>query len=473
MMVGYGQSHFLIGNIKPLLGLLVLLVLAPVVFWAGQTAIGLFTNAAPIPANIVVNARAEQGILKRPWEGLSQGGEQEVPGKLVSIAPVASQIKNLGIKYIRVDHVLEEPFNNSIRARVQEIQASGAIPFISLSYFPKSVSGSNIGTVSNWSAWQNEVQKLIETVSGRNGMNISGVYYEVWNEPDGENFGGFNIGSGKDYFVLYQKTVEAANRAKNVNSFKIGGPSLADLRRCTNGALFVCREYWLDKFLSLVAKNRVRIDYVSWHKYATKLSDYNDDVNFIMNMYNKYSLPSVEKIITEWGSAPERNPMHNTVFDAAHLVAAARAFVGYVDLATKFEVRDGPDSGNQGWGILYFGGAKKPTYEAMRLLSKLRENRIGLNGEGTNVTGIASRNSSGITVILSNYDRRSSNAESVPVKITGLNAGRYRLTKSIINSANPLGKTETSIVQITGDYLTKELMLANSVVEYDLQLIGF
>lgn len=468
------KNNFFIGNLKLILGLILAVLLIPVLLIAAQRTISFLSHAAAIPANIVVDVSGSQGDLPRPWEGLSQGGEQERPGVLVPINPVAASVKELGVKYIRVDHVLEDAFYPNLKNRITEITSAGALPFISLSYFPNGVAGSDVGTPVNWSIWQSKVKSLVETVSGRNNMNIAGVYYEVWNEPDGPGFGNFSVGGGKDYYLLYKNTLQAVQSAQNVNSFKVGGPALADLRRCVGGGLFTCQTFWLDKFLELVSRDNLRLDFVSWHKYALKLSDYNEDVNFILGIYKKYpNLPPSEKIITEWGSDPARSPIHNTVFDAAHLVAAARTFVGFVDLATKFEVRDGPDNPNNGWGIMYHNGVKKPTFEALKLLNGLRRDRVLVSGEGTFVTGIGSRDNSGATIILSNYDSASGNTESVPVKVMGLNAGKYRLTKNTINSAFPGGRKETFEMQTTdGVWTTQEVMPPNSVVRYDFQLIG-
>lgn len=454
-------------NIK-LFFIILLLLMIPLTAFAGSHLVTLFTKASVIPANIVVDAAESQASLERPWQGLSEGGEQEVPGELVSLAPVSGKIKALGTKYIRIDHVLEEPFANTLISRVKEITDSGATPIIALSYFPKDVADSQIGSPTNYAAWRERVKNLIETVSGKNNLNLSGVYYEVWNEPDGENFGSFSIGQGKDYFELYKQSVDAAAAAQNVNDFKIGGPALADLRRCENGLLFVCQTFWLDRFLNLVSQNNTRLDFVSWHRYSKNLDDYKEDVNFINDLYTKYgNLPQAEKVITEWGSVPQRSPLHATAFDAAHLVAAARTFIGHVDLATKFEIRDGPEPGGEGWGIVYYDGSEKPTYKALQLLSKLRPEKILISGEGSNVSGIASRDTSGVTLILVNYDPNSVNAELVPIKILNMFPGKYRLTRTTLD------KEEISTTTlIKGTFTTKETMLPSSVVVYDLQLIS-
>jgi hypothetical protein len=477
------KRKFSVRNPKAIIALILVLLILPVVFLVKDKVITLFSQAAPIPANIAVDVSNSQATLQRPWQGISQGGETEENGVLVSLSPVRSQLKALKPQYIRIDHVLERPYE----ARVKEIVAVGATPIIALSYFPADVADRDIGTARNWQAWKNHVRRLVENVSGRNNMNIQGVYYEVWNEPDGEGFGGYDIGEGKDYFKLYTNTVDAILSAKDVNDFKVGGPSLADLRRCSNGSILhgllkICQKFWLDQFLSLVSANNSRLDYISWHRYSLKISDYNDDVNFINDQYLKYgNLPPAEKVITEWGSDPARNPIHNSFFDAAHLVAAARTFIGHVDLSTKFEVRDGPTSENQGWGVLTYDGRQKPAYQALQLLNMLRTERVLLSGEGTYVTGIASRDSSGATVILSNYDSRQRNIESPNFTIRGLTPGTYRVNKLTINAPKcpvpdarvlvPDGVFRATDIPKCSDS-SHQVMPVNSVVLYDLQLIG-
>lgn len=466
------KKSFLQRNFMKILGVLFLVLLIPLTAIAANQVIYLFSSASVIPANIVVDVQKSQATLSRPWEGLSQGGEQDYPGKLVSLAPTTEKIKNLKARYIRIDHVLEEPFNNTVVERVKEITDSGATPIISLSYFPRDVASSQIGTPTNYQAWRVKVKNLVETVSGKSNLNLQNVYYEVWNEPDGENFGDFDIGRGKDYFTLYKESLAGAESAVDVNPFKIGGPALADLRRCEDGLIFVCQRFWLDEFLNLVNSTTTRLDFISWHRYSTKVDDYKEDVNFINSLYTKYSsLPKAEKIITEWGSVPERSPIHNTNYDAAHLVAAARTFIGHVNMATKFEVRDGPDSGDKGWGILYHNGAEKPAYKAMKMLGNLRSERLLISGEGTYVTGIASRDSAGVTLIFSNFDRSGTHAELVPIRVVNLTPGSYRVTKTVLNGRDMLGKTEvTNSTYVKGFFKTDETMLPNSIVLYDFQL---
>jgi len=463
-------KKLVLANFKAILFLCLLLIILPILISNSGKIVKFFSSAAPVTASIVIDSSQSQGGMLRSWEALSQGGELDKDNKIMNLGSASAPVKGLKLRYIRLDHVLEYPSD----ARIKEVINLGATPFISLSYFPKGVGTSDVGNIISWDGWQRAVTAMVEKVSGKDALNQSDVYYEVWNEPDGETFGHYQIGQGKDYFTLYQKTVEAIGRAKNVNPYKIGGPALADLRRCTNGLLFTCQEFWLDKFLGLVSENNIRLDFISWHRYSKKMSDYNEDVNFINELYYRHAnLPPAEKVITEWGSDPGRNPIHNTVFDAAHLVAAARTFLGQVTLTTKFEVRDGPSDSKGGWGILTYGGGKKPTFAALQYLSLLRSERVPISGEGTFVTGIATKDLFGMTVILSNYDASYRNTENIPVKITNLRPGTYFVTKYVLNDNFPMGKSDPpKKLQIPdGSFQTEEVMFPNSIVMWDFQLI--
>ncbi len=460
-------------RIRGLVSLVLFLLFLPFIILGGREIVTLLTEAAPVPADIKIDFAKSQGKLSRPWEGISQGGEQDTPGKLVSLAPVSNELSSLGVKYVRIDHVLNQPFDSSYKERIGEIVSVGATPIIALSYFPREVADTDTGTPKDWSVWQSRVRALVEEVSGKNSLNLKGVYYEVWNEPDGPTFGDFDIGEGKDYFLLYQKTAVAVESAENTNEFKLGGPALADLRRCTTGLLFTCQTFWLDRFFGLVSKNRTRLDFVSWHRYSLRISDYEEDVNFILKSLNKYpNLKTPETLLTEWGSDPARSPIHNTTFDAAHLVAAARTFIGHIDIATKFEARDGPDSGDSGWGILKYSGEKKPTFVALDLLSRLKDNRIPVSGEGTFVKGIASSDGSTYSVVLVNFDKASSHTEIVPIRFSNLPVGRNRLTRTILNEQNPTGKVTTTSFRASRNYSFKETLLPNTVVLYEIERLA-
>ncbi len=440
------------------------------VFLTNDTIRSFFSKAAAVPANIKITLTEKRGPFSPLWRDFSQGGEVDKNGAMVSITRVKNALLPLQPRYIRIDHV----FDFAYEYRVKEIVDLGATPIISLSYYPPGVASSDTGNVYNWNLWQQKVTALVEKVSGKDNLNIDGVYYEIWNEPDGAGFGNFKASYGKDYYTLYLKTLEAIQKAKNTNFYKIGGPSLADPRRCMRSILTICQTYWLERFMQLVDQDHVRVDFLSWHRYSRKLEDTEEDFRFLTDLENRFpSFNNKEVIITEWGSDSEKRSIHSSSYDAAHFVAALSVMSGKATIAAKFEIIDNPLDTTSGWGDFSYGGGKKPVYRATELLAKLRTTRLALSGEATFVKGFASTDDNGVTFILANYDPRGSNFERVPIEITGLPNGTYRLTKTIISDLYPFGTTskpETILID-SETWKGEEPMEANSVVLWEMNLI--
>ena len=100
--------------------------------------------------------------------------------------------------------------------------------------------------------------------------------------------------------------------------------------------------------------------------------------------------------------------------------------------ALIFEVKDGPDpAGKKYWGRFGLltngktGISKKPKYRALEFLNRMKGNRLRVNGEGTWVKGIASKEGSKIYLILTNYDKRGVHNEKTPVAFKNLKNGPY------------------------------------------------
>ncbi|GAF80588.1 unnamed protein product, partial [marine sediment metagenome] len=351
------------------------------------------SEASGKPANIIIDTSVNLGPLPHPWQALAQGGEE----KTRMLEPVIPQIRQLEPKYIRIDHIYDfyevvKRENGKLKFNwerldkiVDNILKTGATPFLSLSYMPPVIAkdGNITEPPTNWNDWAIVVRKTIEHFSGRNQRNLFNVHYEVWNEPD--LFGNWKIGRDPDYCFLYHYAVLGAQQAKNVNPFKIGGPATTALYKT-----------WVDGFLNYVAKNNLRLDFYSWHRYSLNPKDFLDDVNRIDSWLSHhggyYLLP---KFLTEWGSSSENSPYHDGRFDAAHLVSVSRQLLQRIDLAFVFEIKDGPSPEGKEywgrWGLLTHNGEKKPKYYALELLNKIKGNWIRLTGEGTWVTGFAAK----------------------------------------------------------------------------------
>lgn len=456
----------------------ILVVTIPILFYSFQS----FSRASSIKANIVVDVAKTSGPFPDRWKAFAQGGEEAGVRMLENVVP---KISELYPKYIRLDHIYDfydvvsrDQSNNlnfnfdKLDKTVCDIYHTGAKPFFSLGYMPPTMSqdGSLIGKPKNWNEWTFLVQQTVEHYSGKETVLPCGVmedfwktdiYYEVWNEPDLESFGKWRYAGGdKNYSDLYFYSVKGAQQAQNVHTFKIGGPVTTALYK-----------NWIQKFLDFVTINNLRIDFISWHHYSKKTDDYTDDIiklNKWLGESSKYDqYQNLPKVISEWGYDSNVNEIADTEVGAAHTISSLRNLLNAeVQLAFLFEIKDGL---SPSWGILTHDGQEKPRYKALKLLNSLEGNRLIVDGEGSNVSAIASINEEKISLVLTNYDQAGRNYEAVPVIFKNLEEVDYNLTKKF-----PDGRSEKYLnlkaiggeLRLEGDKST--IMPANTVVEIDL-----
>ncbi|MDO9028536.1 MAG: glycosyl hydrolase [Candidatus Roizmanbacteria bacterium] len=458
--------------------MVILVIAIPVFFYSFQ----YLSRAAAIKANIIVDVTKTSGPFPDRWKALAQGGEESGVRMLEN---VVSQVSGLYPRYIRLDHIYDFydvvnrnssgnlSFNFSkLDQTVCDIYNTGAKPFFSLGYMPPTMSndGSLIGKPKNWNEWTFLVQKTVEHYSSKDTVLPCGaledfwktdIYYEVWNEPDLESFGKWRyVGGDKSYSDLYFYSVKGAQQAQNVLPFKIGGPVTTALYK-----------NWIQKFLDFVAANNLRIDFLSWHHYSKKTDDYTNDIIKLNKWlgespkYDKYE--NLPKIISEWGYDSEKNPIADTEVGAAHTVASLRNLINAgLELSFLFEIKDGP---TLSWGILNYNGSPKPRYQALKLLNSLEGNQLMVDGEGSNVSAIASETAEKIVLILTNYDQSGRNYEAVPVVFKNLDGIRYSLTKKYLD-----GRSETMLnLQPVGGEISligekAIIMQANTIVAIEL-----
>lgn len=393
----------------------------------------LYSRATAEKANLVIDTNKVIGQLNKPWRNLAQGGEDHA----WRLAPLSNQIATLHPEYIRIDHVFDFydivsgssgnlQFNYSkLDLVLDDIAGVGAKPYISLSYMPINIStGSIVDPPINFVDWQVAVQNLVQHVSGTKGLRD--VYYEVWNEPD--LFGGWKyFGNDRNYLNLYTAAAQGARNARNVQPFKLGGPATTALY--TN---------WLDALAEHVITNNLQLDFISWHRYTTDLSQFRTDMITAQNWVHKYPQlePTLEFHITEWGHDSELSSGYDSNYAAAHTAAAAIEMNAVIEKAFVFEIQDGKSPEGKShwgrWGMFThqdFGAQPKPRFRALQLLERLGDERVQLFGKGTYVKALASKSASNtFQVALANFDTWGLNTEAVPVTFTALEPGNYQIT---------------------------------------------
>lgn len=457
-------------SIWKLLSLVVMLLILPVSVYFLKQATSYFLTAKGEPANLVIDMGNTRAIAPGLWKNLAQGGEAEN----ATLADVNKQVSVLNPEYIRIDHIYDYygvvsegqrgklVFDWSrLDAAVDSIVKTGARPFLSLSYMPLAVSstGDDLGYPRNWSDWSQIVRSTVEHFSGKNNKNIVGVYYEVWNEPD--LFGGYKTYGDKNYLDLYRYSVDGVLAANDVNDFKIGGPATTQFYPA-----------WVDDLLSFCNDNNVRIDFLSWHRYSSDISEYANDVESLNSTLSKHPrYQGIEKIITEMGYSSDNDPAYDSLVGAAQTMASVVELDQKVDKAFSFEIVDGkgPQKYWGRWGILtnpsYGSVEKKPRYHAFEFMNKLLGRYVTVTGNGSWVKAMGRVDRNTLMLFVVNYDSDGKHYETVPINIVNATDGDYTLTREDFSGAKTNGK-----VTISGGTLElTELFSPNSAAIFTLE----
>lgn len=448
---------------KPLgIALLVATALLAIAVSSRLVDFDLRSRASYKPARIEIDAATLPGRQISPDFMLSfaQGGEE----KADMIGPVSGVVAGLTPKIIRIDHIYDayEVVTPSgydfsrLDTAVKSIVKAGATPMLSLSYMPPGLSadGSLTGLPASWNEWSSLVRQTVERYSGKNSLNINGLYYEVWNEPDLAQFGGFKTYGGKNYLELYRASAQGAAKAVNTNPFLFGGPATTGLYKA-----------WID---ALIMEN-TRIDFLSWHVYSDDPGKPAEDVARIRSwLAANEKFRNIPLIISELGFESGKDERYSGRFAAAYTAAAFRFLLDNPPHAVmSFELKDGPGEDRSGWGMITHeskGGIRKARYYVYPFLAGIKGNLLSVTGEGTNIVALAVRNGASITIMLVNYHASFAKSETAPVSIRGLNNGSYRVQTQYL-----LGADNTSVHTVTdGTLRLVPLLTPYSVVRIDI-----
>ena len=437
---------------KSLIKTLLILLLIPFVILAVTKIIDLRKSAAGIPANIIIDAKKTQGqIPSSLWQNLSQGGEESTD----MIRPIIPLLRALEPKLIRIDHIFDfykvDQGNGQydfsrLDGAVDSILASGAKPMLSLSYTPDSKAP------ADWDQWYQLVKATAAHYSVA--KNISGIYYEVWNEPD--LFGGWKYDRDPNYSTLYLQTSRAVVDGAAGTIYKVGGP-----------ATTAYYHNWIKALFKNASDNHLRLDFISWHKYTKNLDDFQndfDDMNQILTDYPQYF--NLERLVTEVGPSSDPDVWYDNSLSGIHLISLSTRLAGKIHHLFSFEAVDGPSprsAVSTGWGIISHNLTPKPRYNALIFLNQLQGLRLTSTGDGSWITSLSSQKFKTTQILLVNYDPLNTHAETFPLTVLNLTPGKY-----LIKTIRYLGDTSQKTVTITGSYQDTIYLDPNSAIIIEL-----
>lgn len=140
--------------------------------------------------------------------------------------------------------------------------ACGIRPFVELSFMPKKLASKellhpfwykpNVAPPKDMKKWQDLITAFAKHLVERYGIGeVSNWYFEVWNEPNLDFWGGEPKES--TYYQLYDATARALKNAHLL--LKVGGPATAQAA-------------WVDRFIDFCVSKNTPVDFVSTHVYG-------------------------------------------------------------------------------------------------------------------------------------------------------------------------------------------------------------
>jgi hypothetical protein len=332
-------------------------------------------------------------------------------------------------------------------ARVAQVRAIGAEPLVILSYMPRWLGAPRAGTTKDptrvapydLNRWEALVKKVVRTLA----LAPQPAYlFEVWNEPDIQNFWQDTPEAFTAMALRTHKAVADVKRQTR-KPLQIGGPASA----------FGPNPQMLD-YLKAVAAAHLPLDFVSWHKYANTpyLGPDGPEGNLPPDVYkalakrNPNSTPldyskeigevranvgaalagsglSPRFIIDEWNVSAGGYDIRHDDAEGASLVAGILIEMerAGLDEAAVYRAISGADNHIGDWGLVFSNGAPKPSWWVFRAWSIMNGSRLPTSGDAPS-TGLWARATSDggcVNVLLTNFVATGAPARTVNVELDG------------------------------------------------------
>jgi xylan 1,4-beta-xylosidase len=268
--------------------------------------------------------------------------------------------------------------------------ANGVRPVVEISFMPKKLAFNpdalhpfwykqNVSPPKSMERWDDLMTHFARHLVERYGVDeVSQWYFEVWNEPNIDFWGG--VPRQQSYFDLYAHTARAL---KQVNArLRVGGPATAAAA-------------WIPEFLRFASENKVPVDFVSTHGYADEpvkrllgtdeVIAPEDRVGAVVakvrHQIDASPLPHLPLLWTEWNVDP-RNDARETPYVGPAVANAIRECDGNVDALSFWTFSEVFEEGGpakapfQNFGLRALGGINKPSFYDFALLHELGAVRI-------------------------------------------------------------------------------------------------
>ncbi len=183
---------------------------------------------------------------------------------------------------------------------------------------------------ADFSKWARICEHIIRhyTEGWADGFTYDMPYWEIWNEPDLDADDSPNKrcwgGTKAQFFDFYE--IVAKHLKNCFPHLKIGGPALA------NGV------DWGDEFLAEMQRRHVRIDFFSWHIYATEPAAVAKRALRIRAILDKNGYEETESILNEWNYVRGWTDQFIYSLEAMHGIKGAAFMMAVISEAQKLPI---------------------------------------------------------------------------------------------------------------------------------------
>jgi xylan 1,4-beta-xylosidase len=325
--------------------------------------------------------------------------------------------------------------------------ANGVRPFVELSFMPKKLAAKdllhafwykqNVSPPKDYAKWDDLITQFARHLVERYGIDeVSQWYFEVWNEPNIDFWGGEPKQS--TYWELYDHTARAL---KAVNPrLRVGGPSTAQAA-------------WAQAFIQHCSENHVPVDFVSSHVYGNDKSDdvfgTSEDIprnrmvcRAVKKVHDEIQssvMPKLPLIWSEFNASYKNEPevtdaayMGPWVADTLRQCDGLTEMMSYWTFSDVFEEQGVvPKPFYGGFGLIAAGGIPKPAFNTFKLLHQLGDQRIELNSDSALLTR---RKDGSLVLALWNYapPEKEGPPKTITLKFKGV-----RAKKALISTVDP------------------------------------
>jgi hypothetical protein len=352
----------------------------------------LIAQAQPREATLGLSFVSNLGPLNIDHIALGQGGLSEYPmwdDRVAEIRALHPRLIRLFVQeYFDLLPKADTYHFAALDQSVDLITRAGAKPLLSIAFKPKllfPLVDQDIVEPQDYAKWEELIYTLAVHYKQR---GLTGLYWEVGNEPDiGEDGGCPYRFKPENYTRYYQRTVAALLRADP--TARVGGPALASWRSPILPAL-----------LAFCAKQQVPLHFVSWHIYNSDPESVQATIQGVKSLFEAYPTLKPETILDEWNMAltvPPKNPGIQPCFIAETAWRMKEAGLDYScyyhirdyhvdrDRFAKFFSPHGASFMATWWnrmpqydGLFDYQNVMRPSYFTFLLLSRLTGDRLAV-----------------------------------------------------------------------------------------------